>query len=139
MVILFDGVCNLCNWWVRFILKHDKDAVFKFASLQSKYGIQLQAHFNLSPVPLQTVLLYDGEKIYGRSEAVIRISRQLHGIYKSATVFRFLPRVVCDFFYNIIAKSRYSIFGKKEQCMVPEENIKNRFLDNTEFIPSQQV
>ena len=139
MVILFDGVCNLCNWWVRFILKHDKNSVFKFASLQSKYGIQLLAYYKLPLAPLETVLLYDRKELYSHSDAIIKISSKLTGIYKIGSVFKYLPRFIRDFFYRIIAKSRYGLFGKRKQCMIPEENMKSRFLDDTPFIPEQQV
>jgi predicted DCC family thiol-disulfide oxidoreductase YuxK len=139
MVILFDGVCNLCNWWVRFILKYDKNKVFKFASLQSKYGTELLAHYNLPSTPLETVLLYDGKDIYSHSDAIIKINSKLSGIYKAGTIFKYLPRFIRDFFYRIIARSRYRLFGKRDQCMVPDETMKSRFLDNTPFIPGQQV
>jgi predicted DCC family thiol-disulfide oxidoreductase YuxK len=139
MVILFDGVCNLCNWWVRFILKHDNNKVFKFASLQSKYGTELLAHYNLPSSPLESVLLYDGKELYSHSDAIIRISSKLSSIYKVGIVLKFLPRFIRDPLYRIAAKSRYSIFGKRKECMVPDETMKSRFLDNTPFIPGQQV
>jgi predicted DCC family thiol-disulfide oxidoreductase YuxK len=139
MVILFDGVCNLCNWWVRFILKHDKNNVFKFASLQSKYGTQLLAHYNLPSTPLETILLYDGKELYSHSDAIIRISNKLAGIYKVGSIFRYIPRSIRDFLYKIIARRRYGLFGKREQCMVPDEDMKSRFLDDASFIPGQQV
>lgn len=133
MVILFDGVCNLCNGFVRFVLKRDKKGLFQFACLQSKYGTALSANFNLPLAKPETIVLYDGEKIITQSDAVIMILRSLPGIWKSTTILYIVPHFMRNWFYQSVAKNRYKLFGKKDQCMVPDEDIKDRFLDNTIF------
>ena len=134
MVILFDGVCNLCNSFVKFVLKRDKNKIFQFASLQSKYGSGLSAHFNLPSVKPETIILYDGEKILTESDAVIKIASSLDGIWKGVIVLNIFPRFIRNWFYRLVARNRYKLFGKKDQCMVPTEDIKERFLDDTTFM-----
>ncbi len=133
MVILFDGVCNLCNGFVQFVLKRDKNKVFQFASLQSNYGKELSAHFNLSSDNLKTVILFDGENILMQSDAGIKIISSFGGVWKLILVFKIIPRFIRNGIYNLLAKNRYTLFGKKDQCMIPTENMKDRFLDNTVF------
>jgi len=135
MVILFDGVCNLCNSFVQFVIKRDKTKTFQFASLQSAYGMALCTHFGLPISRQKTIVLYDGQKIYTESDAVIKIARSLNGIWKSVSALMILPSFIRNGVYRIIARSRYKLFGKTEQCMVPSENIKGRFLDDTPFRP----
>ena len=139
MVILFDGICNLCNGFVNYVLKHDKNKVFQFASLQSKYGKELSSHFKVPERKFmgkqETIILYDGKKILTESDAVIKIAHTLKGIWSAAAVFNLVPRFIRNWFYRFVARNRYRIFGKKEQCMVPSEGIKDRFLDNTNFAP----
>lgn len=134
MVILFDGVCNLCNGFVRFVLKRDKKKLLQFASLQSKYGTGLSAHFNLPTANPETIVLYDGEKIFTESDAVIKIASSLNGIWRSVVILYIVPRFIRNWFYRLIAKNRYKIFGKKDQCMVPSEGMKDRFVDDIIFI-----
>jgi predicted DCC family thiol-disulfide oxidoreductase YuxK len=133
MIILFDGVCTLCNGFVQFILKKDKNKVFQFASLQSKYGKQFSAHFNLPIDDPETIVLYDGNKIHTESEAVIRIISSFHGIWKSFIILSIFPKFIRNWFYRLIARNRYKIFEKKDQCMVPDWDIKDRFIDNAIF------
>ncbi len=133
MVILFDGVCNMCNSFVRFIIKRDKNKVFQFASLQSKYGMALSAHFNVSSDNLKTVILFDGEKILMQSDASIEILSSLNGIWKAALIFKIIPSFIRNGIYNLLAKNRYALFGKKDQCSVPTDDVKDRFLDEAIF------
>ncbi len=133
MVILFDGVCNLCNGFVRFVLKRDKKKVFQFASLQSKYGTALSTYFKLPTSNPETIVLYDGENIFTESDAVIKIVSSLYGIWKSTIILKIVPGFIRNWFYRLIARNRYKIFGKKDQCMMPAENVKDRFVDNTTF------
>jgi predicted DCC family thiol-disulfide oxidoreductase YuxK len=137
MVILFDGVCNLCNGFVQFVLKRDKNKTFQFASLQSKYGTDLSLHFNLPTVNFDTVVLYDGEKILTKSDAILKITSSLKGIWKATVVFMIVPRFIRNWVYRLVAKNRYKIFGKKDKCMVPDWDVKDRFLDNETFIPNK--
>jgi predicted DCC family thiol-disulfide oxidoreductase YuxK len=133
MVILFDGVCNLCNGFVQFVIKRDKNKTFQFASLQSKYGMALCAHFGLPTTRQKTILLYDGEKIYTESEAVIKIASLLNGIWKITIALLITPRFIRNWAYRFIARNRYRLFGKRDQCMVPSEDVKGRFLNEELF------
>ncbi len=133
MVILFDGVCNLCNSFVQFVLKRDKKQTFQFASLQSTYGTALSTHFNLPTTRPETIVLYDKQKILTESDAVIKIVTSFGGIWKGIFVFIIIPRFIRNGFYRMVAKNRYKLFGKRDRCMVPTEDIKGRFLDNVSF------
>jgi predicted DCC family thiol-disulfide oxidoreductase YuxK len=127
-VILFDGACNLCNSAIQFVIKHDKQQKFYFASLQSDYGQKILATHSLQTNDLNTLIYQDGDKIYVKSEAVIRIGRDAGGWLKIAVVAYVLPLFIRDYMYNLIAKNRYKIFGMKNQCMIPEKGLQHRFL-----------
>lgn len=133
MVVLFDGVCNLCNGFVRFLLKRDKQRLFQFASLQSIYGIGLANHFNISLTGPETIVLYDKGEITTQSDAVIKIISSLGGIWKGIVIVKIIPRFIRNNIYRLLARNRYKLFGKKDQCEVPPEGTENRFLDNTPF------
>jgi predicted DCC family thiol-disulfide oxidoreductase YuxK len=134
MVILFDGVCNLCNGFVQFVLKRDKNKTFQFASLQSNYGTELSKYFNFPVCLPETIVLFDGKNILTESDAVLKITSSLNGIWKTTIILYIIPRLIRNWLYRLIARNRYRIFGKRDQCMVPDENIKDRFLDSTSFI-----
>ena len=127
-IILFDGVCNLCNGFVQFIIKRDRNAIFKFAALQSDYGQAFLKSQNLNPVELKSVILIEGEKIYTQSTAALKITRYLDGAWKLGYAFIIVPQFIRNGFYKIVSKYRYKWFGKKDQCMVPNTELKNRFL-----------
>ncbi len=128
-VILFDGVCNLCNGAVNWVIKRDTQNKFKFSSLQSEYGKQLINRFQLSSDYLNTIVLLDNDQVYLRSEAVLRILRHLGGIYSIAYIFNVIPSPILNFFYNIVAKYRYRWFGKKDKCMVPDVSVQQKFIE----------
>lgn len=128
-ILLFDGVCNLCNGIVQFIIKHDPKAKFRFASLQSKTGQALLRKFGLKTDDFDTFVLVRGETYFVRSSAVLRVLHELGGMWKLFYVFIILPAPLRDFFYNAIASSRYKLFGRRESCMVPTPELKQRFLD----------
>ena len=128
-VILFDGVCNLCNSSVNWIIRHDTKNRFKFASLQSAYGRQSIARFQLTGEYLNTVVLLDNEQIYLRAKAVLRILNHLGCIYSLAAIFNVIPSPILNFFYNIVAKYRYRWFGKRDTCMVPDVSLKQKFIE----------
>lgn len=128
MVILFDGVCNLCNASVNWIIDRDKKNQFKFASLQSEYGQSVIKKFNITGDYMDTVVLQEEEKIYLRSAAALRILKHLGGIYSIAYIFIILPEFVRDFVYNVIAKNRYRWFGKQDACRIPSPDLKAKFL-----------
>ena len=128
MIIVFDGRCNLCNAAIHFIIERDKQAKFKFAAAQSSAGLKLQTEFGLNALDKQTLILLKNNNAYSRSSAAIRITRELDGCWKILSLFWIIPKPMRDFFYNFISKNRYKWFGKKDQCMVPSEDIKTRFL-----------
>lgn len=123
-VILFDGVCNLCNGFVNFILERDQKGVFKFASLQSDYAKNLLGEE--SETELNTVIFYDGNQFYRKSEAVFQIIENLAG-YRWLKMFRFIPRRLSDGIYDLVAKNRYRIFGKSDSCRIPTQELLQRF------------
>ncbi len=128
-VLLFDGVCNLCNGFVQFVLKRDKKKIFLFASLQSATGKQLLEKHEKPVNELSTVVLIEGKNIYTHSDVGLRIAKELGGIYTLFSYLAFLPKGFRDKVYNWIAKNRYRWFGKKEVCMLPQPEWKMRFLD----------
>ena len=127
-ILLFDGVCNLCNGLVRFIIKRDRTGKFKFASLQSDAGQQWLERFGLKKNVFESFVLIQGHKYYLKSKAVLEMFRELGGIWSAFYVFILVPGPVRDFIYNLIAKSRYKIFGKRGECMMPTPELKGRFL-----------
>jgi predicted DCC family thiol-disulfide oxidoreductase YuxK len=129
LIILFDGVCNLCNSSVQFILRRDKAGRFLFASLQSRVGQQYLQKFGLPADELHSFILIENGKAYSRSSAALRVLRQLGGGWKLFYVFRILPAFIRDGVYNLIARHRYQWFGKRESCWLPTPELKSRFLD----------
>lgn len=126
-IILFDGVCNLCNGFVQRIIAADKNDYFRFASLQSEAGQSLlKNHPNLQD--LKSIVYLDNGKIYTKSTAAIKISSHLGFTWKILQLGYILPVFLRDGIYNIIAKNRYKWFGKKDQCMVPTPELKAKFL-----------
>ncbi|MEQ9619730.1 MAG: thiol-disulfide oxidoreductase DCC family protein [Deltaproteobacteria bacterium] len=128
-VILFDGVCNLCSGSVSFIIKRDRDGVFKFAPLQSEAGARLIEKFNIQDEGLETFVLVEEENAYTRSTAALRALRRLGGLWGLLYGFIVIPAPLRDAVYDFIARNRYRWFGRKDECMVPGPGIKNRFLD----------
>jgi predicted DCC family thiol-disulfide oxidoreductase YuxK len=128
-VILFDGVCNLCNGAIQFVIKQDKHQKFHFASLQSDYGQKILETHSLQTNDLKTLIYQDGDKIYFKSEAVIRIGIDAGGWLKIAVIAYILPLFLRNFMYDLLARNRYKIFGKRAECMIPDERIQKRFLN----------
>ncbi len=129
-IILFDGVCNLCNGAVQFIIKHDKKDIFRFASLQSETGQQLVEERGLDPTEIDSIMLIEpGVAYYRKSTAALQISRDLSGGYRLLKSFLGIPEGLRDSIYDFIARNRYKWFGKKKQCMIPTPELKSKFLD----------
>ncbi len=128
-IILFDGVCNLCNSAVKFVLKRDKNSVFRFASLQSNVAIGLLKNVKVSDMDSGTFVLIDNGKVYTRSTAALRVCKQLSGIWPLMIVFMIVPLFIRDWVYNLISKNRYRWFGKRDICMIPSPEVKNKFLN----------
>jgi predicted DCC family thiol-disulfide oxidoreductase YuxK len=127
-VILFDGVCNLCSGSVQFILKRDKEKRFLFASLQSAYGQKTLAQFNLPLDNFNSFILYQDGKIFSKSTGALKMFSLLSG-WGWVKIFWIVPKFIRDAVYNLIANNRYKWFGKKEECMIPTKELKERFLE----------
>ncbi|HAY33004.1 MAG TPA: thiol-disulfide oxidoreductase DCC family protein [Ignavibacteria bacterium] len=127
-IILFDGVCNLCNSSVNFIIDKDVRNVFKFASLQSETGTKLIKNYNLTAENIDSVILIDNDRAYIKSDAALMIAAELGGVYKILSFMRIIPKFIRDFFYDIIARNRYRWFGKKDVCRIPTPELKSKFL-----------
>ena len=125
-IVFFDGVCNLCNSSVQLLLKLDKDEVFSFSSLQSTYSQ------SIIPKDIQiekdSIVLFKNEHFYSEAEAVFEIVKSLDNWTKVLLVFKVFPLNWNNVIYRWIAKNRYKIFGRKEECMIPDPNVRNRFL-----------
>jgi predicted DCC family thiol-disulfide oxidoreductase YuxK len=127
-IILFDGVCNLCNSSVNFIIDRDKKNIFKFASIQSEAGNYYLTKFKLEKENLKTLILIDGDKFSLRSSAVLNIAKNLSFPIKLSYTLIIIPPFLRDVVYKFISNHRYSWFGKKESCRIPTPEIKDRFL-----------
>lgn len=128
-VILFDGVCNLCNSSVNWIIDRDLKNQFQFSALQSAYGKTVVEKFQLHDDFMDTVLLVEGDKVLQRSDAALQILRSLGGIYSLAVVFYIVPAFIRNAVYNWVARNRYRWFGKQETCRVPTPELQEKFLE----------
>ena len=128
-VVLFDGVCNLCNGSVQFILKRDPHGRFRFASLQSDAGRRLLRAHGLPADALESVVLVEDGRAWTHSDAALRIARGLSGGWRAAGALRVVPRPLRDAVYGLVARNRYRWFGRRESCMVPTPEWRARFLD----------
>ncbi len=126
--ILFDGVCNFCVWWVNLLIKYDKNDKFRFASLQSEIAKKIIQPFNLPRNYNHSVIFISNEKLYTKSTAVLKIISEMPLLWQILRIFTVFPAPIRDWFYNLISKYRYNLFGKKEICIVPDEKIRKKFL-----------
>lgn len=127
-VILFDGICTLCNWVVQFIIPRDPNGTFRFASLQSDAGSRLLSECGLPTDNMDTLVLVEDGDCYTKSDAALRIASHLGGAYRLLTPFRAVPRFVRDAVYDVVAEHRYQWFGRKDQCTIPSPDARSRFL-----------
>lgn len=127
-IILFDGVCNFCNRTIGIIIKHDKADKFHFAQLQSDFAKELLLKKGLSQNELNSVILIEGDQVYIKSDAAIRIAHQLSGWPRYFYFTKWIPKAMRNFFYDLIASFRYRLFGKQNYCMIPDKKIQNKFL-----------
>ena len=128
-IILFDGLCNLCDSAVQFIIKHDKKDVFRFVSLQSDIGKEISNYLGMNSEELNSIIVYQpGYAYYYKSEAVFEIAKELGLIFSLISIFSFLPTSITDSIYDYIAENRYKWYGKKESCMIPTPSLKSKFL-----------
>lgn len=127
-VILYDGICNLCNSSVRFILKHDSREKFLFSSLQSDASEKLLLHLNYKIRQFNTILLVENGEIHEKSDAVLKIASGLRFPWNLAASFRILPKKLRDSMYDFVARNRYRWFGKKDRCVYSMNTYENRFI-----------
>lgn len=127
-VVLFDGVCNLCNWSVDFILKNDGRRKFKFAAIQSNVGQQLIREAELEPQKFNSVILIVNGHVYQKSTATLMIAKKLNFPWFLFSVFMLVPQMFRDSFYDYIAGKRYAWFGKRKSCRIPTREESGRFL-----------
>jgi predicted DCC family thiol-disulfide oxidoreductase YuxK len=130
-IFLFDGVCNFCNDGVNYIIRHDPEGRFRFASLQSDAGKALLEKHGLRDLPLSTMVLIDGDRAYTNSDGVLRTARRLGGVYALVVPLLLVPRPLRDWAYHLFANNRYRMFGQADQCMAPTPEVRQRFLDMT--------
>jgi len=127
-ILLFDGVCNLCNSLVRFVIRHDKSSTVKFSALQSEAGRSFLTEKGLPAGFRDSVILIDGSEFYSRSAAVLHLFKIMGGAWQLLYGLIIIPGFIRDFFYNIIAKYRYRFFGHGKFCIFPSDEIVNRFI-----------
>lgn len=128
-VVLFDGVCNLCNASVQTLIKLDKKGVLKFASLQSDFGQKVLVDNNLDQQNFNTFLYYKNQKLYSRSTAAIYVFSELGIVFQGVKIFLLVPKFIRDGIYNYVSKNRYKWFGRKESCWLPTPELKERFIE----------
>lgn len=126
-LVLFDGVCNLCDGFVQFVLKHEKDNELMFASLQGNAGASIIVDHSLPAGFDKSILVYEDGQLYQKSDAVFRILRHLRNPYKAVTLFKIVPGFIRNFVYDMVASNRYRMFGKKDECMIPTPELRARF------------
>lgn len=129
MIVVFDAQCLLCNGWVQFILRHDRDEVFRFASIQGDAGRRLLSQQHLQVDGLQTLLLVDGSRVWQQTAAIFRVLHGLGWPWRLAWVAWLLPAPLRDALYRWVARNRYRIFGRSPVCLTPPADHVQRFLD----------
>jgi len=128
-IILFDGVCNLCNGAVKFVIKRDNRNQFLFASLQSEEGKQMLEEHNFRENKMNSFFLVENGKVYDRSTAALRVLKRLTGLWPILYGLIIVPGFIRDGVYNWIARNRYQWFGRKDECMIPTPELKAKFLN----------
>jgi predicted DCC family thiol-disulfide oxidoreductase YuxK len=128
-ILLFDGVCNLCNGAVQFMIRRDKSGYFHYASLQGQSGSRLLAKHGMPAYTGSIVLIEDGA-VYTKSDAALRISKRLGAAWPLLGIFKLVPRKLRDLAYDFIAANRYRWFGKRDACMLPTPEHRSRFLED---------
>ena len=128
-IILFDGICNLCNNSVLFVIKRDKKDLFRYASLQSEIGQQRVRERGIDTSQVDSIILIEpGVAYFTKSDAALEIAQDLGGLWKLSSVFNWIPKSIRDVVYDFVARNRYKWFGKKEACMVPTPELRAKFL-----------
>lgn len=128
-IVFFDGECNFCNGWVKFIYRRDRQGVFKFASLQSPAAQRILLEFNQRLERIDSIVLVEEGKYYTESTAVLRILKRLDGPIKYVYFFKIIPASFRDWAYRLFAKKRYAYFGRRYECELPSKELRERFVD----------
>jgi predicted DCC family thiol-disulfide oxidoreductase YuxK len=128
-IILFDGVCNLCNSLINKIIRLDSSERFLFAPLQGEKGKEVIKEFNLQKQNIDSIVLYSDQKVKIKSQAVIDIIYTISPLFRFIIIFKIIPYFILDFIYDIVAQRRYQWFGKRKKCIIPNKNITSRFID----------
>lgn len=127
-IILFDGVCNLCNTAVQFVIRHDNNNYFVFASLQSEEGKKILVEHGLPINKMNSFILIENGKVFDRSTAALHVVKKLKGLWRFLYGFIIVPKFIRDAIYQLISTNRYVWFGKKDECMIPTPELKAKFL-----------
>ena len=128
-IILFDGVCNLCDAAVQFVIQHDKKDVFRFVALESELGQEILEHIGINSKNIDSIIFYEpGVACYYKSQAALEIAKSLGGFFHFGTFFRIIPTGISNQLYDYIAKNRYKWYGKKESCLMPTAALQSKFL-----------
>ncbi|MGB3143411.1 MAG: thiol-disulfide oxidoreductase DCC family protein [Maribacter sp.] len=128
-IILFDGVCNLCNGAVQFVIERDKNDVFRFAALQSEIGQKLVNERGIDTETVDSIILIEPNvAYYTKSTAALKIAEDLNGLWSTLSIFLWVPEGIRNIVYDFIAKNRYKWYGKKQECMIPTPELKAKFL-----------
>ena len=125
---MFDGVCNLCNSSVNFIIDHDPKGHFKFAALQSDFGQEKLQELGFNTEDFDSLVLLSGGKVYKKSSAALRIARRLSGLYPLLYIFIIIPPFIRHALYDVIARNRYKWWGKRDSCRMPTPELRSRFV-----------
>ena len=128
-ILLFDGVCNLCNGAVNFIIDRDPKSHFKFAALQSEFGQEQLKSLGFNQSDFDSLVLLSEGKVFKKSSAALRIAGKLKGLYPLLKVFLIVPPIIRDGVYDIIARNRYKWFGKRDECRIPTPELRSRFIE----------
>ncbi len=128
-IIVFDGYCNFCSGAVLFIIKRDRKARFVFAASQSPVGERIQDDHGIGQLAAHSIVMIEGDMVFERSTAALRILRGLSGLWPICFIFILLPKGIRDWIYDRIAASRYRLFGMREECFVPTQEIRARFIN----------
>lgn len=129
-VVLFDGVCKLCSFWARFLIRYDKKHHFKLATVQSPEGRAILEWYGLPADHYETMVYVDGEEVYVQSLAFLKVMKQLPFPWPVFYLFRIIPSCIRDWLYDRIALNRYALFGKYESCLLPHKDHDGRFLNH---------
>ncbi len=127
-VVLFDGVCNFCDKSVQFMIQHDPEGYFMYASLQSDSGQEILKKYGISTEIIDTIVLVENDRAYIQSTAALRIARKLNRLWSLLYIFIIVPPFIRNSVYRFVARNRYKWFGKKDSCMLPDPEIRSRFL-----------